>query len=1030
MVEKLTYEELEQRVKKFEKEAEKRKQTEETLSFERAQLFSIFDSMLDGVYVSDIDTSEILYVSQSSKDAFQKELIGGICYEEFQGLDSPCEFCTNEIIVKQKPAPHRWEYHNPLLDKDYAIVDRIITWPDGREVRLEIALNITEHKRADEQIKLLTSALEQSAEGIALADLDGHLTYLNKAFATIHGYNTEELIGKHVSVFHTPEQIPSVEASLQQLKDHGEFNGELWHVRRDGTVFPSLMHNSLVFDDAGQPIIMIGTLRDITELKDREESLKRQSRILEQVHDSIVTTDMEGLITGWNRGAETLHGFSAKEVLGRSVSSLFSDEHKSMFVDIVLKELADENEYNLETPMVHKSGGIFWAHLSLSILRGLDGEPIGTIGYAVDTSERKKADEAIRESEERFRALFENAADAFFLSDINGRFIDINQVACDNLGYTREELLELSIPEVDLNYDSNEVAAIQNGFDQNESKTIESFHKRKDGSTFPVEVRIRPFGPDQRPMILALARDITDRKNAEEEKEKLETQLRQSHKMEALGTLAGGIAHEFNNILGIIVGNTELAMGGVPEWNTAHYNLEEIHTASLRARDIVKQILAFSRQTKHELKPVKIRSLIDDSIKFARSSIPTNIEIQKDISAKLDTINGDPTQINQILLNLCTNAAHAMQNNGGILKIRLENVDLDENTVKKYDGLNSGNHVKLTVSDTGHGIEKKKIEHIFDPFFTTKEVGEGSGMGLSVVHGIVKEHKGSITVQSEAGKGTTFHVLFPVIEEQAQPEPESRDPLLKGHERILFVDDEKTLVLATKNNLEGMGYEVVAKRDPIKALGVFKEQPDEFDLVITDMTMPNMTGDRLASEIMKIRTNTPIIVCTGHSDRMSENRAKEMGIRGYVMKPYLSSEIAMTIRQVLDKRKEVKPIAEQRILVVDDEEQMRSLIRQILEGCGYEVSEAPDGNVALWLFKEKPSDLIITDLIMPKKEGLETIMELKKDVPDVKIIAISGGGHGDKRQYLDMAKKMGADSTLAKPFEKEELLKAVKDLLG
>ncbi len=547
------------------------------------------------------------------------------------------------------------------------------------------------------------------------------------------------------------------------------------------------------------------------------------------------------------------------------------------------------------------------------------------------------------------------------------------------------------------------------------------------------EIDEGPFLKDERSLINAIAERlgrVIERMRHEEEKEKLEDLLRQAHKMEAIGTLAGGIAHEFNNILGIIVGNTELAMGGIPEWNTAHYNLEEIQKGSLRARDIVKQILAFSRQTKHELKPVKICSLIDESIKFIRSSIPTTVEIKKDISAESDTINADPTQINQILLNLCNNAAHAMQHKGGVLEISLENVELNEKTVRSYEDLNPGNHVKLTVSDTGYGIEKENLEHIFDPFFTTKEVGKGTGMGLSVVHGIVKEHNGSIMVQSETGKGTAFHVLFPVIESSVKPELDSKEPLLKGSERILFVDDEESLVLAAKKNLEDMGYEVVTKRSPVKALEMFKEQPDEFDLVITDMAMPDLPGDRFAAEIMKIRRDVPVIACTGYSDRMDGELAEEMGIRAYIMKPYLASELATIIRLALDQGKEEKTHEKGKILVVDDEEQMRSIIRQMLESAGYDVMEAPDGKVALWLFKERPADLIITDIIVPEKEGLETIMELKRELPDVKIIAISGGGQGDAGQYLDMAKKMGANSTLAKPFEKEELLKAVKDLLG
>jgi signal transduction histidine kinase len=263
----------------------------------------------------------------------------------------------------------------------------------------------------------------------------------------------------------------------------------------------------------------------------------------------------------------------------------------------------------------------------------------------------------------------------------------------------------------------------------------------------------------------AIYRDITETK-------KLESKLQQVQKMKSIGTLPGGIAHDFNNILGIIVGNTELAMDDVPEWDPARHNLEEIRTASIRARDVVKQILAFSRKTPQKMKPVRIIQIIKESLKFLRSSIPTTIEIHQNISSESDAVLADPTQINQVLINLCTNAVHAMGERGGVLEVRLEDIELDAGSSMDYYDLSSGKYVRLTVNDTGHGIEPKILKRIFDPYFTTKGVGEGSGMGLSVVHGIVKRHGGGISVSSEPGKGTIFHVFFPCIEDEPEPKVE------------------------------------------------------------------------------------------------------------------------------------------------------------------------------------------------------------------------------------------------------------------
>jgi signal transduction histidine kinase/ActR/RegA family two-component response regulator len=400
--------------------------------------------------------------------------------------------------------------------------------------------------------------------------------------------------------------------------------------------------------------------------------------------------------------------------------------------------------------------------------------------------------------------------------------------------------------------------------------------------------------------IVAVYTDETEHKKAEDERKKLEIQLQQVQKIESIGTLAGGIAHDFNNILGIIVGNTELAMDDVPEWNPARNNLEEIRTASIRARDVVKQILAFSRQSAEEVKPVRMSPIIKESLKLMRSSIPKTIEIHQDISTNSDTVRADPTRLNQILINLCTNATHAMRDKGGVLEVGMENVEFDEDTAAHFHDLLPGEYVKLTVSDTGHGMEPKVLKRIFDPYFTTKKVEEGSGMGLSVFHGIVKAYGGTILVESKLGVGTTIQIFFPYTESNSQLEIEIPVEIPRGRERILFVDDEKAMVNAIQSMMERLGYEVTARTSSIEALAAFRANPERFNLVITDFAMPNMTGMELARELLKLRSDIPIILCTGYSDQINEEKAKGNGICELVMKPVALSEIANTIRNVLD----------------------------------------------------------------------------------------------------------------------------------
>ena len=381
----------------------------------------------------------------------------------------------------------------------------------------------------------------------------------------------------------------------------------------------------------------------------------------------------------------------------------------------------------------------------------------------------------------------------------------------------------------------------------------------------------------------------------------LERQLQQAQKMEAIGTLAGGIAHDFNNILTIILGNTELALIQVPNLSSAKDSLKEVRTACNRAKELTQQILTFSRQSPSEIKTAHIPSIVRESLKLLRPSLPSSIEIRQNICVEMDTILGDPTQIHQVLINLCTNAAHAMEE-GGTLEIELNDHILDERATSQYHDVTPGRYVRLTIKDTGHGMTPDILDRIFDPYFTTKEMKGGTGLGLAVVHGIVKNHKGGIAVSSVAGEGSTFDILFPVAESKPTEAHEASNELPGGRERILFVDDEQALVRLNQGILERLGYQVKALTNPLDALELFRSHPDQFDLIITDTTMPHMTGNLLAQEILKIRSDIPILLCTGYSAQIDKDKAKEMGIAGFALKPLNMFELARTVRELLDHR--------------------------------------------------------------------------------------------------------------------------------
>jgi len=513
-------------------------------------------------------------------------------------------------------------------------------------------------------------------------------------------------------------------------------------------------------------------------------------------------------------------------------------------------------------------------------------------------TEPKRAEQALRESEERFSKLFEQSNDAILIHK-SGQIIDVNQRACEMLGYSKDQLRAMAIEDLHPEKNHTEFWRRIDTAQRERSLVFETQFKKADGTIVDVEVSSRVID-DEEKIIQGIARDITDRKRAEQQEQKLEAQLQEAQRMEALGTLAGGIAHDFNNILSLIIGYTELVLNEIPKGSQLWEDLREVYQAGKRARDLVKQILVFSRQDKSERKPVKLHLVVTDALKLLRSSLPTTIEIREHLTAT-GMVLADPTQIEQVIMNLCTNAYHAMRERGGLLEVRLEEVVLEGEAAARPLELPPGPYVTLTVRDTGHGMSGTVMDHIFEPYFTTKRTGEGTGTGLARVHGIVKGHGGAIAVDSAPDKGATFQVFLPTVDgAKAGEEPRERVLPPEGTERMLFVDDEQAMIEMGRRILEHLGYEVVTSTSGIEALEAFRAQPDKFDLVITDMTMPKMTGDEFATELMRIRPEIPIILCTGFSERITKEKAKGMGIRKFIMKPLVTSELAEAVREMLD----------------------------------------------------------------------------------------------------------------------------------
>ncbi|GAM08669.1 blue-light-activated protein [Geobacter sp. OR-1] len=518
-------------------------------------------------------------------------------------------------------------------------------------------------------------------------------------------------------------------------------------------------------------------------------------------------------------------------------------------------------------------------------------------------AELQQTQNALGKSERKFRAIFDQTFELMGLLTPDGLLLDANQAALNYCGAKESAVIGKPFWETPWwSYSEAQRGNVREAVAMAAAGGIVRFeakYRDADNKIHYIDFSIKPLMDDDGNVLMLISegRDITTSK-------KLEQELRQAQKMEAIGTLAAGIAHDFNNILTSIVGNTEMALSNIPAGEPVRRNIERVLESGSRATDLVKQILTFSRQSEQELKPVLLAAIINEVVNLLRSTLPSTIDIRTaiDIPPEDALVMADPIQLHQVLMNLCTNAAHAMRSDGGVLAITLNEVMADDSLISRHPSLKPGPHVILTVSDTGHGMDSSTVGRIFDPYFTTKKPGEGTGLGLSVTLGIVQSQGGTISVYSEPGQGTSFQIYLPKTDAKiAHSANKAEDPLPTGKERILFVDDEQLLVEMAQEMLNALGYHVVAVTSSLETLERFQAQPFAYDLLITDMTMPGLTGRELSRSIRAIRPDMPIIMCSGFTEFINAAEAKEAGISEFLMKPYSTASLAKAVRKALDE---------------------------------------------------------------------------------------------------------------------------------
>ncbi len=738
--------------------------------------------------------------------------------------------------------------------------------------------------------------------GVYRTEPEGLVMDVNPALVEMFGYpDKESLIALPAAELYANPEDREVFKEMV----YGRGNGkpcEFKMRRYDGSTIWVENQGVAVPDYEGRPLYYEGTLNDITEHKHAREALQlseeRFRTAFENASVGMCLVGLDGVFIEVNAALASMIGYTPAEMVGKPASAFTHPEDQPRRLQLVC-DLASEKNLNgeRECRFLHRDGSVVWTLIWSNPQRDQRGRPLHFISLVQDITERRKAEEELQLA----RFCIENAAVAIFRVADDARILEVNDHACHSLGYSRQELLGMTVFDIDPSFPSGTWGTHRRKLAKDRVRVIHSHHRRKDGSLFPIENTANYIEKDGKGFSYCFITDMSSRIAAERDREKLESQLRQAQKMEAIGTLAGGIAHDFNNILSVILGNANLLeiSDTVPKGDLPY--LQQIISASDRAKQLVRQILTFSRRNEQERMLVSLRPLVKETFDFLQSTLPASIEVRQSVPADAGAVWADPTQMQQVLINLCTNAAHAMEDQeNGVLEISLQKTAISGEQARFEQDIEPGMFIELRVADTGPGIAPWVRERMFEPYFTTKGLGKGTGLGLSVVHGIVKAMGGFIEIDSRAGKGTSFHVFFPLANEGRQPvAPAAKKRPPGGSETLLVVDDEKALADMMHQMLGRLGYKVETRTSPIEAIEAFRANPDKYDAVITDMTMPQMNGISMAKKLLALREDLPILLCTGFSDQSSEERARAAGIREFVLKPLDLGDFAVTLRKIL-----------------------------------------------------------------------------------------------------------------------------------